>query len=114
MPNLPEMKKTTEYVSKKRKTRAELAHPIEDVLRRRTRAELALIPPLVNDVPTRRRTRAELAFYPPPIVDVPTRSTLRAELAKDVPKNLYTKYANFLWGPREFNLDTEFSGRRKA
>ncbi|KAF8453287.1 hypothetical protein BGX38DRAFT_1141583 [Terfezia claveryi] len=104
----------TEHIPQKRKIRAELAHPIEDVPRRRTRAELALIPPPVEDVPTRRRTRAELAFYPPPIADVPTRSTPRAELAEDVPKNLYAKYANFPWGPREFNPDTEFSGGRKA
>ncbi|KAF8435874.1 hypothetical protein BGX38DRAFT_1274832 [Terfezia claveryi] len=79
-------------------------------------------PPPVEDVPTRRRTRAELAFYPPPIADVPRTRT--AELTEDVPKkrntsaglaipsprNLYAKYANFPWGSREFNPDTEFSG----
>ncbi|KAF8415253.1 hypothetical protein BGX38DRAFT_1281425 [Terfezia claveryi] len=76
--------------------------------------KLALLPPPVEDVPIRRRTKAELGFYSPPIADVPTRSMLRAELAEDVPKNLYTKYANFPWGSREFNPDTEFSGGRKA
>ncbi|KAF8435238.1 hypothetical protein BGX38DRAFT_1275145 [Terfezia claveryi] len=83
-------------------------------------------PPPVEDVPTRRRTRAELAFYPPPIADVPRTRT--AELTEDVPKkrntsaglaipsprNLYAKYANFPWGSREFNPDTEFSGGRNA
>ncbi|KAF8430948.1 hypothetical protein BGX38DRAFT_1277520 [Terfezia claveryi] len=64
--NCPEKKKTTgapaspvmktptthtEHVPKKRKSRAELAHPIENVPRRRTRAELALIPPPVEDGP---------------------------------------------------------------
>ncbi|KAF8435868.1 hypothetical protein BGX38DRAFT_1274872 [Terfezia claveryi] len=99
----------TEYIPQKRKTRAELANPIQDVPRRRTRAELALIPPPVEDVPTRRRTRAELAFYPPPIADVPTRSTLRAELAEDVPKNLYAKYADFPWGPQENTQETAWT-----
>ncbi|KAF8430532.1 hypothetical protein BGX38DRAFT_1146874 [Terfezia claveryi] len=104
-----------EHVPQKRKTRAELAHPIEDVPRRMTRAELALIPPPVEDVTTRGRTRAKLAFYPPLIADVPTRSMPRAELAELVPKNLYAKYADFLWGPRELNPDTEFSqGLEKA
>ncbi|KAF8432649.1 hypothetical protein BGX38DRAFT_1272618 [Terfezia claveryi] len=65
----------TEHVPKKRKTRAELAQPIEDVPRRRTRAELALIPP--------------------PVENVPTRSMPRVELAEDVLKNLYAKYADF-------------------
>ncbi|KAF8445135.1 hypothetical protein BGX38DRAFT_1271475 [Terfezia claveryi] len=93
------LKLNDKHVPKKRKTRAELAHPIEDVPRRRTRAELALIPPPVENVLTKRRTRAELAFYPPPIADVPTRSTPRAELAED--------------GHREFNPDIEFSRGRK-
>ncbi|KAF8414992.1 hypothetical protein BGX38DRAFT_1281557 [Terfezia claveryi] len=108
------LKSNDKHVPKKKKTKVELAHPIEDVSKRRTRAKLALIPPPVKDVPTRRRTRAELAFYQPPIVDVPTRSILRAELAEDVPKNLYAKYADFLWGLQEFNPDTEFSRGRKA
>ncbi|KAF8430943.1 hypothetical protein BGX38DRAFT_1277511 [Terfezia claveryi] len=90
---------TTEHVLKKRKRRAELSPSIEDVIRRRrTRAELALVPPPVKDVPTRRRTRAELAFYLPPIMDVPRTRT--AKLTED--------------GSREFNPDTEFSGGRNV
>ncbi|KAF8426155.1 hypothetical protein BGX38DRAFT_1279027 [Terfezia claveryi] len=106
-------------------TKAELAHPVEDVpIRRRTRAKLALIPPPVKDIPTRRRTRAELGFYSAPIANVPRRRILRAELVEDVlqktktrvepQKNLYAKYTHFPWGPRKFNSDTEFSRGRNA
>ncbi|KAF8445134.1 hypothetical protein BGX38DRAFT_1271474 [Terfezia claveryi] len=76
----------------KRKTQAELA------IKRKPSSSPEPIPKKAKPTGTAktRKTRAESPIIPPPA------------------RNPYAMYADFNWGPWEFNPDTEFSGGRKA